>query len=210
MSSSVCRGSSGSSTRAEPPPDNRKNTSVFSSHLFSSARMASAAFQLSSFGTGCPAAKYLRPGMALRGRAGAATTPSKRTKGARTWASPSTMACEALPIATKRSFSNSARLYDFPSHQSRVPSRRSFCCIVAGISIAARVSWKIWRASCFKSAIRARPGFFSLSELPGSAHSSAAALRKAQSRFPRPCRPFSSAFPAKPTRCAAPAPRSDV
>src|SRR5579871_1815980 len=40
---------------------------------------------------------------------------------------------------------------------STVPSRHSFRCIAAGISIAANVSWKIWRASCFNSAIEKLP-----------------------------------------------------
>src|SRR6267143_1370892 len=117
-SSSVCAGSSGNSTRADAPPESRKKTSVFSSHFFSSAKIASAAFQLSAFGT----------------------------------------ACAAFPIATTRSFLISRRSILVSPHTSSVPFRRNFRCIVAGISIAASVSWKICRASCFSCGMRGLPG----------------------------------------------------
>ena len=91
-SSSVCFESRGSSISADPPPDSRKNTKVLSSHFFKSARMASAAFQLSSLGIGWPAAKYFRPGTAFRGGTGADTTPSNPTNGASVKTSPSTIA----------------------------------------------------------------------------------------------------------------------
>src|SRR5712664_1014037 len=157
-SSSVCAGSSGSSTSADPPPESKKNTSVFSSHFFSSASIASAAFQLSAFGTGCPATKYFIPARGFRAAVGADTTPSSRTKGASTCASPSTIPCAAFPIATTRSFSKSRRSILASPHISSVPLRRSFRCIVAGISIAASVSWKICRGSCFKCGMKGLPG----------------------------------------------------
>src|SRR5467141_2348028 len=157
-SSSDCAGSNGNSTRADPPPDSRKNTSVFSSHFFRSVRIASAAFQLSAFGTGCPATKYFIPVNGFRAAVGAETTPSSRTKGASTSASPSTIACAAFPIATTRSLSKSRRSILVSPHTSSVPLRRSFRCIVAGISIAASVSWKICRASCFSCGMRGLPG----------------------------------------------------
>src|SRR5216683_2011416 len=157
-SSSVCAGSSGNSTRADPPPERRKKTSVFSSHFFSSASIASAAFQLSAFGTGCPATKYFIPARGFRAAVGADTTPSSRTKGASTCASPSTIPCAAFPIATTRNFSKSRRSILASPHISSVPLRRSFRCIVAGISIAASVSWKICRASCFKCGMKGLPG----------------------------------------------------
>src|SRR6266576_1841626 len=91
-SSKVCFASSGSSISADPPPESRKITSVFASHFRSKARMASAAFQLCSFGVGCPAAKYFRPGTGFFGSEGAATAPAKPTKGASANTSPSTMA----------------------------------------------------------------------------------------------------------------------
>src|SRR6266851_5338209 len=158
VSFSVCRGSSGNSTSADPPPERRKKTSVFSSHFFSSASIASAAFQLSAFGTGCPATKYFIPARGFRAAVGADTTPSSRTKGASTCASPSTIPCAAFPIATTRNFSKSRRSILASPHISSVPLRRSFRCIVAGISIAASVSWKICRASCFKCGMKGLPG----------------------------------------------------
>ncbi len=156
-SSSVCAGSSGNSARADPPPESRKKTSVFSSHFFSSERIASAAFQLSAFGTGCPATKYFIPANGFSAAVGADTTPSSLTKGASNSASPSTMACAAFPIAATRSFSNFRRSILVSPHTSSVPLSRSFRCIVAGISIAASVSWKIWRASCFKCGMGGLP-----------------------------------------------------
>src|SRR5437660_8363481 len=80
-SSTVCFASSGSSISADPPPESRKITSVFASHFRSKARMASAAFQLCSFGVGCPAAKYFRPGTGFFGSEGAATAPASPQRG---------------------------------------------------------------------------------------------------------------------------------
>ena len=157
-SSSVCDGSRGNSTRADPPPDRRKKTRVFSSQPSSSAKIASAAFQLSAFGTGCPATRYFIPTNGLRAAVGADTTPLSLTKGASTSASPSTMACAAFPIATTRSFSKSPRSILVSPHTSNAPLRRNFRCMVAGISIAASVSWKICRAICFSCGMRGLSG----------------------------------------------------
>ena len=102
--------------------------------------MVSAAFQLSAFGTGCPATKYFIPGNGFCAAVGAETMPSILKNGASTSLSPSTIACAAFPIATTRSFSKFRRSIFVPPHSSTVPLRCSFRCIVAGISMAARVS----------------------------------------------------------------------
>src|SRR4029077_6880200 len=58
----------------------------------------------------------------------------------------------ALPIATTYTRSNARRSISAAGQCNRVPLRLSFRCIVAGISIAARVLRKIGRATCLRSA----------------------------------------------------------
>ena len=161
---------SGSSTNADPPPDIRKITTVPSSQLSISRKMASADFQLSALGTGCPPTKYSMPGTRRSGATGATTIPESRVPGGRMHSSPVTIAWAALPIATTYTFAIWERSMAPSGRISRDPSRSNFLSITRGISMDASVCRKIRRAISFPVAINAPPAVSRLLQHRGIHH----------------------------------------
>jgi len=108
--------------------------------LANKERIASAEFQLSAFGMGCPPTKYFIPSNGRLGAVGAEATPSKLK-------SPGNVDRKTLQHGR-------ARLYQWPPRVSRKStqikcnlaamqhraSTRTLRCMTAGISIAASVS----------------------------------------------------------------------
>src|ERR1700676_1719190 len=99
ISASDTDDASGNSLSAEPPPESKKITSVFSSHDCRSCSMASAAFQLCWSGTGWPLTKYVKPGIVFCGFVGAATIPDNTISSGKARQNPYNISCAALPIA---------------------------------------------------------------------------------------------------------------
>src|ERR1700688_4956672 len=84
-----------------------------------------------------------------------------------------------------------------------------FRCMVSEMSIAAKVSWKIRRASCFKSAMEDYQ-LTRFSKLRDSKYLLGASHRKNLARLLRQCRPSWCEFPARRTRGVERAQRSAV
>src|SRR5208337_700349 len=160
----------GSSTSADPPPDNRKITTIRSSQLSSSRNMASADFQLSALGTGCPPTKYSMPGTRRSGATGATTIPETLVPRDRTPSSPLTIAWAALPIATTCTLAVWEKSMATSGKISRDPSRGNFLSIIRGISMDASVCRKIRRAIAFPVAITAPPAVSRLLQHRGIHH----------------------------------------
>src|ERR1700719_1095538 len=87
------------------------------------------------------------------GVTGADAMPAKKTSRGKDALRPSNIAWAAFPTATTRTLLNCDRSMDSAPQRSSDPSCSKFRCMVSEMSIAAKVSWKIRRASCFKSAM---------------------------------------------------------
>src|ERR1700675_5064489 len=93
------------------------------------------------------------PGWGFAGATGPEAMPAKEKSRGKEALRPSNIAGAAFSVGTTRILLNCERSMVAGPQRSSDPSRINFRCMVSGMSMAAKVSLNMRRASCFKSAM---------------------------------------------------------